>query len=226
MTNHSRIIAIGDVHGCSVALRTLLKVILPTETDTIVALGDYVDRGPDSRDVVCQLLELQQRCHLIPLLGNHEIMMLSVLNGDLDDLTWQRYGGAETLSSYGGELARIDRDHREFLAGCRHFHETDTHIFMHANYVANLALAEQPDNVLFWTHISSTLPPRHQSGKIAVVGHTPQLDGDILDLGHLFCIDTCCFAGGWLTALDTTTGQIWQADQSGRLRDMDVVSNE
>ena len=218
----SRIIAIGDVHGCSQALRALLVAISPTDTDTLVMLGDYVDRGPDSHGVVCQLLELRQRCQLVPLMGNHEIMMLSVLNGDLDSSVWQRYGGTETLASYNGELAEIDPEHREFLAGCRHFHETDTHIFMHANYVADLELAEQPDHILFWTHVSSMLPPRHRSGKTAVVGHTPQIEGEILDLGHLVCIDTCCFAGGWLTALDTTTGHIWQVDRSGRLRDTDA----
>ena len=215
----SRIIAIGDVHGCSQALRALIEAIAPSSEDTLVTLGDYVDRGPDSRDVVCQLLELRHRCQLVPLMGNHEIMMLSVLNGDLESHIWQRYGGAETLASYNGQLDEIDSEHHEFLAECRHFHESDTHIFMHANYVADLELTDQPDNILFWTHISSTLPPRHRSGKTAIVGHTPQLEGDVLDMGHLLCIDTCCFAGGWLTALDTTTGKVWQADQVGRLRE-------
>jgi serine/threonine protein phosphatase 1 len=58
----------------------------------------------------------------------------------------------------------------------------------------------------------------HCSGKVAVVGHTPQLSGEILDLGFLICIDTNCAHGGWLTALDTTTGRVWQADRAGRLR--------
>ncbi len=213
-----RIIAIGDVHGCSQALHALLEAIDPDESDTIVTLGDYVDRGPDSRGVVCQLLELNQRCRLIPLLGNHEIMMLSVLSGQLDARTWQRFGGMETLASYGGQFARIDDEHTQFLTACRHFHESETHLFMHANYVANLELSEQPENVLFWTHITSVVPPRHQSGKVAVVGHTPQVGGKILNLGHLLCIDTCCFAGGYLTALDTTSGTVWQADRQGHLR--------
>ena len=56
------------------------------------------------------------------------------------------------------------------------------------------------------------------SGKIAVVGHTPQRDGKILDLGYLKCIDTFCVGGGWLTALDTDTGQFWQATAEGQLR--------
>jgi len=219
----SRTIAIGDIHGCSTALRTLLAAISPAEDDTVVTLGDCVDRGPDSCGVLCQLLELRERCRLIPLMGNHEIMMLSALSGDLDVCIWQRYGGAQTLASYDGGISGICDEHREFLASCRHFHETDSHIFMHANYVADLDLAEQPGQVLFWMHVSSMVPPRHQSGKIAVVGHTPQIEGEVLNLGHLICIDTCCFADGWLSALDIDSGQIWQADQLGNLRIKDVA---
>ncbi len=214
----SRTIAIGDVHGCSRALRALLDAIAPSPMDTIVTLGDYVDRGPDSRGVVEQLLELQSRCKLIPLLGNHEIMMLSVLRGELDSFVWQRYGGLETIASYDGDLSAISSVHREFLDGCRHFHETDRHVYMHANYLAHLDLPEQPAQILFWTHVSSVLPPPHRCGKIAIVGHTPQIEGEILNVGHLICIDTCCFAGGWLTALEVDSGQVWQADRLGRLR--------
>ena len=173
----------------------------------------------DPGDVIQQVLELRERCHVVALRGNHEIMLLSVLRGELDALTWQRYGGLETIASYDGDLTTIDDEHREFLQGCRHYYETQRHLFMHANYMADLDLAEQPDQVLFWTHVSSVLPPRHRSGKTAVVGHTPQTEGEILDLGHLICIDTCCFAGGWLTALDVGTGEIWQADRLGRLRE-------
>jgi serine/threonine protein phosphatase 1 len=215
----SRTIAIGDIHGCALALRALLDAISPLDNDTILTLGDYVDRGPDSRGVVDQLLALQPHCRLVPLLGNHEIMMLSVLRGELDSCIWERYGGLETIASYAGDLTTVEDSHRKFLEGCRHYHETDRHLFMHANYLAELELADQPDQILFWTHVSSVLPPRHRSGKTAIVGHTPQIEGEILDLGHLICIDTCCFAGGWLTALDVETGQVWQADRLGRMRD-------
>ncbi|HJT79180.1 MAG TPA: hypothetical protein VJ739_18430 [Gemmataceae bacterium] len=58
----------------------------------------------------------------------------------------------------------------------------------------------------------------HCSGKVAVVGHTPQRGGEILDLGFLACIDTNCHRGGWLTALEVHTGQVWQADGRGRVR--------
>ena len=56
------------------------------------------------------------------------------------------------------------------------------------------------------------------NGKIAIVGHTSLKDGEVLDLGHLVCIDTYCWGGGWLTALEANNGQIWQADRDGQLR--------
>ena len=214
----SRTIAIGDIHGCSKALAALIDAIAPNSSDLLVMLGDYVDRGPDSRGVLDLLLELQQQCRLLPLLGNHELMMLSVMAGEMDSSIWERYGGSETLGSYNWDLAHVGEAHRAFLGSCWRFFETDTHLFMHANYIADLTLDEQPEDVLFWTHVSSVLPPPHRSGKKAIVGHTPQIDGEILDLGHLICIDTCCFAGGWLTAYDVETGYAWQADRLGYLR--------
>lgn len=75
MTNiqpNSRIIAIGDIHGHSLALRSLLDAVQPSRADVIVTLGDYVNRGPGSREVIECLIELRDRCELIPILGNHE----------------------------------------------------------------------------------------------------------------------------------------------------------
>ena len=74
-----RLIAIGDIHGCLTALDTLLDAIAPTSSDIIVTLGDYVDRGPDSRGVIDRLIELGRQTRLIGLLGNHEEMMLDVI---------------------------------------------------------------------------------------------------------------------------------------------------
>jgi serine/threonine protein phosphatase 1 len=62
------------------------------------------------------------------------------------------------------------------------------------------------------------VPDPHDNGKQAIVGHTSQKNGEVLDVGHLVCIDTYCWGGGWLTALDASSGQIWQANQQGQLR--------
>ena len=78
---------------------------------------------------------------------------------------------------------------------------------------------QQPSNALLWEFLDPEKAGRHYSGKTAVVGHTPQEDGNILDLGFLVCIDTNCCEGGWLTALDVGTGRYWQANQEGGIRE-------
>jgi Calcineurin-like phosphoesterase len=221
-----RTIAIGDIHGCPDALAALIDVVAPDPTDTVVTLGDYIDRGPHSRRVLDRLIALTGRCRLVPLLGNHEELLLDALR-DIGTLRrWLDLGGADTLRSYGwvsGGPRRaladwIPRPHREFLAGCRPYHETPTHLFVHAGFVPELTMGEQPGLALRWRVTDAATAVPHHSGKVAVVGHTPQRSGEVLDLGFLVCIDTNCARGGWLTALDTDTGQVWQADRAGRLR--------
>jgi serine/threonine protein phosphatase 1 len=213
-----RTIAIGDIHGCSVALRTLLAAIDPRPADTIVTLGDYVDRGPDSRGVIDQLIALVDRCELIPLLGNHDLMMLQALTNPEIFEFWQACGGHTTLESYGGSLDNLPEDHLLFLRNLRPFYETERCIFVHANYEPGLPIEQTPEDLLLWQHVAAIPPAKHVSGKLVVVGHTPQGNGAVLDLGHLLCIDTYCFGGGWLTALNIDTGEVWQADQEGQLR--------
>lgn len=221
-----RTLAVGDIHGCSEALAALIDAVRPGPEDTLVTLGDHLDRGPDSRGVLNRLLALAGRCRLIPLLGDHEEMLLDALN-DITALgRWLRCGGAETLRSYGwspGGPRRaladwIPQPHREFLADCRPYHETRTHLFVHAGFLPELSMNQQPGAALRWRVTDAKTAARHHSGKVAVVGHTPQLNGEILDLGFLICIDTNCARGGWLTALETDTGRVWQADRAGKLR--------
>src|SRR5262245_28876628 len=95
-----RIIAIGDIHGCATALRTLLEAIKPGPDDVLVPLGDYIDRGPDSRDVIDSLIGLQAQCTLVPLLGNHEEMLFTARLSKGDLRFWLNFGGDETLRSY------------------------------------------------------------------------------------------------------------------------------
>lgn len=221
-----RTIAVGDIHGCREALRALLEAIGPGPDDNIITLGDYVDRGPDSRGVIELLLGLSRGCRLVPLLGNHEEIMLAAMNDREALRRWLACGGADTLLSYGwkkGGQRRSARDwippgHLEFLSRCLPYHETASHLFLHAGYVAELPLAEQPGEALRWRVTDVAVAVPHCSGKVAVVGHTPQHSGEVLDLGFLVCIDTNCVRGGWLTALDVNTGQRWQASRAGRLR--------
>jgi serine/threonine protein phosphatase 1 len=213
-----RTIAIGDVHGCSLALAALLQVIDPQPTDTIVTLGDYVDRGIDSKGVLAQLIAVTDRCRLVPLLGNHDQMMLHARNGKEDFRFWMNCGGITALDSYGSSFRAdlIPAAHFRFLERCVSFFETDTHFFTHANYKPELPFDCQDDHTLRWLSLQDSVPWPHCSGKIALLGHTPQQD--VLDMGHLICIDTGCCSGGWLTALDVMSGEKWQVDERGRGR--------
>jgi serine/threonine protein phosphatase 1 len=222
-----RTIAIGDIHGCLAALETLLEAIAPARQDVLVTLGDYVDRGPDSRGVLARLLALARQTRLVPLLGNHDEMMLSVCAGRQDLLAgWLVFGGRQTLASYDADspeqLARGHRRHLDFLRSCRLFHETERHFLVHANYKADLPLDQQPRQLLLWLSLKDNQPGPHCSGKLAVVGHTAQKNGEILDLGYLTCIDTCCYGDGWLTAMELETGRLWQADKEGKIRDLGI----
>jgi serine/threonine protein phosphatase 1 len=222
----SRTIAIGDIHGCLNAFATLIEAIAPRPEDTVVTLGDHIDRGPDSRGVLDRLNALGGNCRLVPIMGDHEEMLIDALADNTALRGWLACGGTATLRSYGwlpGGPRRpladwIPAEHRQFLVGCRPYHETSSHLFVHAGFVPELPMDEQPGEALRWRVTDARRATPHLSGKVAVVGHTPQLAGEVLDLGFLVCIDTNCARGGWLTALDTNTGRVWQADQAGRLR--------
>ncbi len=218
-----RTIAVGDIHGCSIALRRLVGAISLRSDDTLVTLGDYVDRGIDSRGVLDFLIELAERYRLVPILGNHDEMMLGARQGRSDLKFWLACGGQSALDSYGekGMLQLVPHAHFRFLEQCRTWFETEKHFFVHANYRPDLPLERQDEHALRWLSLRDYVPTRHTSGKIAVVGHTPQASGEILDLGYLKCLDTGCCSGGWLTALDVGSGRVWQVNERGEIAHVD-----
>jgi serine/threonine protein phosphatase 1 len=202
-TCDSRLIAIGDIHGHSKALATLLAQIQPACSDTIVTLGDCVNRGPDSRGVIEQLMALGKLCKLVCVLGNHEETMLDAKANRNFQQQWEDMGGIETLESYGPEssINCIPSDHWDFLESFVPHFETEDFIFVHANYNWYTPMNEQPASLLRWTSIEEEPPKAHISGKTVVLGHTP---GEARDLGFCVCIDTGCGFGGPLTAIDLT----------------------
>ncbi len=215
-----RTIAIGDIHGCEIAFRALIEAISPQTDDTIVTLGDYIDRGADSKGVIDRLIELERTCHLVSLLGNHEELMLNARKDKGGLAFWQACGGAATLESYD-ELERIEavpEEHWDFLERCGTYHASEGHFFVHANYDPAKPLEEQDRRHLLWLSLRDSIPGPHYSGSVAICGHTPQRDGRILDLGYLKCIDTDCCHLGWLTALDVESGHAWQVNESGELK--------
>ena len=144
-----------------------------------MVLGDYIDRGPDSRGVVEMLIDLGRRCRLAPLMGNHEEVLLEVRAGRLPIHWWTSLGGTATLKSYGGgpDFGRIPEEHIRFIEESLDYVETATHIFLHANYDPDLPIPEQPFATMRWKSLRETIPGPHRSGKTVIVGHTAQKGG-------------------------------------------------
>ena len=217
----NRLFAIGDIHGCNVALRALIEAIDPRPDDTIVVLGDVIDWGPDSRSCVQQLIDLSGRCQFILVRGNHKEMLYTALESQSELRYWLNFGGDEMLESYpyrGGDEI-IDREHVRFLkAQARDYYETDEFIFVHASYDPNKPMGQQSNTTLQWEHAHPKHMRPHFSGKLVVAGHTPQTSGEPLDLGFLRLIDTDCSRGGWLTALDVRNVLVIQANEKSQVR--------
>jgi serine/threonine protein phosphatase 1 len=214
-----RLFSVGDIHDRSTALRTMIDAIAPDPDDTIVVSGDDLDLGTDSRSVVQRLIDLSKRCRLIPILGNHEQMLLRALESESALRSWLDVGGKQTLLSYpydGTDI--IDPAHVEFIRSGRDSFETDGFIFIHAHHDADLSMDRQPSLKLRWEFVQLELQRPHVSGKTLIVGHTPQLSGEVLDLGFLKVIDADCSRGGWLTAPDPRTGEVRQCNQQGESR--------
>lgn len=213
----ARTFAIGDVHGCDVALSILLDNIPLTPEDVLVFLGDLIDRGPGSKAIIERIIELQNKLTVVCLCGNHEEMMLQSLDRGSPRMVWVGSGAMATLDSYGGRLSDVPESHVDFLRSLQDYWETDTHIFVHANVDPNIAMKHQSSSIMRWQTFTGR-EPRHYSGKIVVCGHTGQTSGIPAVTDGYLCIDTQAYKGLWLTCVDVGNELVWQARQSGELR--------
>ncbi len=193
-------IAIGDVHGCVETLRALLENLQPTPDDRLVFVGDYIDRGPDSKGVIELLLDLRERFDCTFLRGNHEALMLAYLdgttiNGVSGSELWSVNGGRQTLGSYADAAGRvaIPAAHEAFLRETQLYADHDEFFFVHAGLLPDLTIAEnlQEDDqeVFLWER--EHLRAAHLAWEKPVVcGHTPR--SEPIDRDKLLMIDTGC----------------------------------
>jgi len=195
---------IGDIHGCHQALMALWHKISPVaEEDTVVFLGDYIDRGPDSLQVIDEIMGIRKRLpRVITLMGNHEQMLLHFLEGK-EEASYLEVGGAETLASYGithGEsnFSRLPPRHLDFFHGLIPFWQNDEAIYVHAGLMPGRPLALQPKSWLLWAR-EEFLESDYDFGKPVIYGHTPFPKPRIEK--HRIGIDTGAVYGGHLTCL-------------------------
>lgn len=173
--------AIGDVHGCRDKLARLLDFCVRHSdggSARFVFVGDYIDRGPDSRGVIETLLALKRDMpgQVTCLKGNHEDMMLRALHGDEDELLlWLSQGGARTLLSYGVEHpADLPPEHLAFFASLPTSFDDGRRLFVHAGVNPAFALDRQREEDLIWIR-EPFLHSSRDFGRLVVHGHTPLL---------------------------------------------------
>lgn len=219
------IYAVGDIHGCNTELKALLKQ-LPLDRDTLVVfLGDYVDRGPESRQVIDTILELRQRVPVVALKGNHEDMFLDFIDHpeSVGAGLFILNGGSATLVSYQTEPGRfvIPNEHQEFLRELSLSFETDEYFFVHAG-VPDLPLESLTDKMhgdqMMWIR-TSFLNSRYRWSKTIVHGHTPMTDVEVR--ANRINVDTGCVFGGRLTAIELPSQKVFSVER--RDKDQEAV---
>lgn len=188
------LIAIGDIHGCVKTLEALLSRLAPTNGDHLVFIGDYVDRGPDSKGVIARLIELRETHECTFLRGNHEAFMLAYLDTGEFHL-WGMNGGAATLKSYADENlnVRIPEEHVAFIRETELYFNHPDYFFVHAGLHPQYSIAENlfrfGEDVFLWER--SHLKAQDLAWEKPVIcGHTPRPEP--LNRDKLIDIDTGC----------------------------------
>jgi serine/threonine protein phosphatase 1 len=218
-----RLFAIGDIHGCPDELAAIVKTIAPREDDTVVFVGDYVDRGPSARDAVEVVLDLQKGpAEVITLKGNHEDMMLSYLGfGGHYGESFLFNGGAATFDSYGIGESRLDNaieyipdEHLKFYRNLSLSYLRPPYFFVHTGILPARQLEEQDPEDLLWIR-QEFIFNAHEAGAIVVFGHTP-MRGVMIDLPYKLGIDTGLVYGGKLTCVEFNEGVLYQVGRGSR----------
>jgi serine/threonine protein phosphatase 1 len=210
-----KILAIGDVHGCNRRLRQLLdRIEIDPHVDTLVFVGDYLDRGPDARGTIDTLLEIKAtHPNTICLRGNHEAMFLNYYREGRGEELFLYNSGMNTLDSYGITLAEVRRgsgfpeSHLRFLSALPLVYETEEYFFVHAGVRPGIPLAEQTPEDLLWIR-HEFIESGEDFGRTVVFGHTP-LPEPLIETNKIG-IDTGAVYGGRLTCIELPSRKIYQ----------------
>ena len=183
-----RIIGISDIHGEYEKLCRVLEKITPKKDDTIVFMGDYIDRGKKSREVVDKIIDMKTVCNCVYLTGSHEYAMLHAKSDEYYNYLFWNYGGDATAESYGG-FDNIMKIHGDFFNSLKFYHIIGKYLFIHAGVRIGVPLEEQSEEDMVYIRSAFYTKPHHLPYKI-IFGHTefdtPQVQEDKI------CIDTGC----------------------------------
>lgn len=213
--------AISDIHGGNQQLIVLLPALNIQSDDTLIFLGDVIDRGVNSKGVLDTTIHYQTLCHVILIKGNHEEMMLGAVHEREYLKYWLKFGGIETLQSFGvtadlQDLKQIPFSYFKLLKSAIPYYETQDFIFTHATPLPHLPMNKQTDDSLRWRFIPLDGQNAHISGKTIICGHSAQKNGKVYHQNGLICVDTFAHGDGCLTAIEVTQMMIYQAFLDGK----------
>jgi serine/threonine protein phosphatase 1 len=221
----NRVFVVGDVHGCVDELDVLLTSLALSPGDAVVFVGDYVDRGPASKEVLDLLIALRCRAEIQTtfLKGNHEDMLLSYMGlaGRYGE-SYLHNGGVDTLVSYGLHpltpgpevAAALPDDHLEFLRGLDLIHTIGPFLVTHAGIDPERPLAEQREEDLLWIRERFVSHP-HPLPYTVCFGHTPRRDV-LLHLPYKIGVDTGCVYGNRLSCIELRESRLFQVRRGAR----------
>jgi len=216
---------VGDIHGCYYTLKKLISSLNIQESDKLIFLGDYIDRGPHSKDVVEYVKNLSKDKSVIALKGNHEQMCVY----GFDKQLWLHNGGVETLKSYDDRTPEekkmpsfkekearqiwlknqptISKEHMEWIMDLPLYHEDENYFYVHAGVNPVLSLDEQTEQDMLWIR-EPFIQSEKDFNKTIIFGHTPfkKVFMETNKIG----IDTGCVYGNYLTAFETENGVFFQ----------------
>ena len=203
--------AIGDIHGCKDALVRLIDRLDLTPSDQVVFIGDYIDRGPDSKGVIDYLIEFKAKMpNTIFLKGNHEDMFLSWLGyGGADGEYWVKNGGNATLTSYAVTNRNnfLPESHLNFYQTLDICVKCENLLFVHAGINPFVELEEQTEHDMLWIR-NDFLDNKHNTNYTIIHGHTPTMTVDF-DLPYRIGLDTGCVFGGILSCINCFTHDLY-----------------
>lgn len=184
----ARIIGITDIHGEYEKLCTVLENVSPQKDDTIVFMGDYIDRGAKSKDVVDKVIEMQDVCNCVYLIGSHEYAMLHAKSDDYYNYLFWNYGGDATVKSYGS-FENIMKIHGDFFNNLKPYYIQGDYLFVHAGFRIGVPLENQ--SLVDMVYIRSEFFSRkHDFPYKIIFGHT-EFDSPLVKEDKI-CIDTGC----------------------------------
>ena len=205
----------GDIHGCLDQFNTLLNIIpINLNKDKLILLGDYIDRGPNSKGVIVKIIELQKEYgdNIIPLKGNHEDMCLHYYKeydnnvGHLGH-SWCINGATETVESY--PTNDVSKEHREWMKTLRIKYEDEDFYYVHAGFHPFTPIEKQLDYSMMWIRWDFIYSEKDW-GKQVVFGHTAQIPSKPLIQYNKIGLDTACVYGYKLTCMRMEDNKIWQ----------------